>query len=88
MLRSSLRLDSGGQQVASWTATRRPSQSGFLIPSVIEKPSRLMQLPKQKGPPILWRTVQSFTTGDLPQILTISLRIASICPSMRYQGWV
>jgi hypothetical protein len=30
MLRSSLRLDSGGQRVASWTATRRPSQKRFM----------------------------------------------------------
>jgi hypothetical protein len=37
MLRSSLRLDSGGQRVASWTATRRPSQKRFMASMRVKK---------------------------------------------------
>jgi hypothetical protein len=37
MLRSTLRLDSGGQRVASWTATRRPSQKRFMASMRVKK---------------------------------------------------
>jgi hypothetical protein len=72
MLRSSLRLDSGGQRVASWTATRRPSQKGVHGPLGGSKRNRglsmhcanIRQVLECASPLALWFRTDRFLQPD------------------------